>query len=128
PPGAGDAWRQDDHRRRVLLGLLEFLALQPRIPEVLWRRAFCHPQGPAPRRRVLRGNLTAVMVARVPSARRWAGAGTGPRVGAPLVNRHMAIIDSLLVRPFRTKPFLAGERGVQSWRTAARPSIFRPCA
>ena len=33
----------------------------------------------------------------------------GPRLGPALVERHLAIVDPLLVLPFVAKPFLAGE-------------------
>jgi len=36
-------------------------------------------------------------------------AGAGPRLGAAFIDRDTAVIDSLLVRPFRTEPFLPGQ-------------------
>ena len=39
------SWGKDDHRRRVLLGILEFVALQPRVPEMLWCFSVRHSQG-----------------------------------------------------------------------------------
>ena len=49
PPGAGGPRRQDHHRRRILVGLLELLAFQPGVPQVFRRRAVLDPQGAARR-------------------------------------------------------------------------------
>ena len=45
PPGTRDPGRENHHRRRVLVGLFQFVAFQPRVPEAFWVRSVRHPQG-----------------------------------------------------------------------------------
>jgi len=45
-----------------------------------------------------------------------ARAGTG--LGAPLVDRHIAIVDPLLIHPFPAQPLLSGQRMWGHWRTS----------
>ena len=47
PAGAGDPGRKDDHGRRVFVGLFQFVAFQPRVPEVFRNCSVLHPQGAA---------------------------------------------------------------------------------
>src|SRR5689334_15289420 len=46
------------------------------------------------------------------SAGRHRGTDTRPRFRAPLVRRHIAIIDTLLVGPFAAEPLVAGEHAL----------------
>ena len=45
PPGAGDPERKDDHGCRIFVGLFQFVALQPRVPEAFRVRSLRHSQG-----------------------------------------------------------------------------------
>ena len=47
PPRTGDPGRQDHHRCRIFVGLFQFLAFQPRIPQVFRHRSVLDPQGAA---------------------------------------------------------------------------------
>src|SRR6202043_670901 len=47
PPGAGDPSRKNHHGRRIFVGLFEFVALQPRVPEIFRSCSVGDSQGAA---------------------------------------------------------------------------------
>src|SRR5260370_14805934 len=51
-----------------------------------------------------------------PSSRGNMGAGARPRLGSALVDRHLAIVDPLFVRPLWTEAFLARQRSLLDGR------------
>ena len=55
PPGTGDPGRKNHHGCRIFVGLFEFVAFQPRLPQVFRSCSVFHPQGQhsSPSRRML---------------------------------------------------------------------------
>lgn len=54
------------------------------------------------------------------SSRRNRGTAARPWLGSSLVDRHLAIVDPLLVRPLRPEPLLAGQRFLLDGRVRCR--------
>src|SRR5712671_77964 len=86
-----------------------------------------HEHSPWPTER--RPFATTTFAGAPSSPRRNLGAGTGPRLAPPLVDRHLAIVDPLFVHPLLAEPLLSGQRRRRIRRQACcvrRRQVKRP--
>src|ERR1700682_4871378 len=104
------------------MGLFEFVAFQPSVPQVFRNCSILDQQGaaqqPVSGRRNVRLTPTASLKIRTRtralrqeaglSTRRNMPAGARSQLGAPFIDRHIAVVDPLLIHPFPAEALLSG--------------------